>query len=84
VNDIGETLPGGGWLYLASVIDIASRRVVGFAMADHLRKQLLADALTNAVAARNPEPGLIFHSDRAANTRTSCAPPAPGWASRSQ
>jgi transposase InsO family protein len=53
-----------GWLYLATVIDIASRRVVGFAMADHLRTELVADALANAVAARAPEPGVIFHSDR--------------------
>jgi transposase InsO family protein len=53
-----------GWLYLATVIDIASRRIVGFAMADHLRTELIADALSNAVAARDPEPGVIFHSDR--------------------
>jgi putative transposase len=53
-----------GWLYLATVIDIASRRVVGFAMADHLRTELVADALSNAVAARNPAAKLIFHSDR--------------------
>ena len=39
-----------GWLYLATVIDIASRRVVGFALADHLRTDLVADALANAVA----------------------------------
>jgi putative transposase len=53
-----------GWLYLATVIDIASRRVVGFAMADHLRTELVADALANAVAARNPDAEVIFHSDR--------------------
>jgi len=53
-----------GWLFLATVIDIASRRVVGFAMADHLRTELVADALSNAVAARGPSPGVIFHSDR--------------------
>ena len=53
-----------GWLYLATVIDIASRRVVGYAMVDHLRTDLAADALSNAVAARAPEPGVIFHSDR--------------------
>jgi transposase InsO family protein len=53
-----------GWLYLATVIDIASRRVVGFAMADHLRTELVTDALSNAVAARNPAARLIFHSDR--------------------
>jgi transposase InsO family protein len=53
-----------GWLYLATVLDIASRRVVGYALADHLRTELIADALSNAVAARDPEPGVIFHSDR--------------------
>jgi transposase InsO family protein len=53
-----------GWLYLATVIDIASRRVVGFALAEHLRTGLVADALTNAVAARDPAPGVIFHADR--------------------
>ena len=53
-----------GWLYLATVIDIASRRVAGYALADHLRTELVADALANAVAARNPGPGVIFHSDR--------------------
>jgi transposase InsO family protein len=53
-----------GWLYLATVIDIASRRVVGFALAEHLRTELVADALANAVAARDPVPGVIFHSDK--------------------
>jgi transposase InsO family protein len=53
-----------GWLYLATVIDIASRRVVGYAIADHLRTELVAGALANAVAARDPAPGVIFHADR--------------------
>jgi transposase InsO family protein len=53
-----------GWLYLATVIDIASRRVVGYAIADHLRTELVSAALANAVAARDPKPGVIFHSDR--------------------
>jgi transposase InsO family protein len=53
-----------GWLYLATVIDIASRRVVGYAMADHLRTELVAGALANAVAARDPQSEVIFHSDR--------------------
>ena len=53
-----------GWLYLATVIDIASRRIVGFAMAEHLRTDLACDALTNAIAARDPAPGVIFHADR--------------------
>src|ERR1700704_76436 len=53
-----------GWLYLATVIDLASRRVVGWAVADHLRTDLVADALTDAVNRRRPAPGGGFHSDR--------------------
>jgi len=53
-----------GWLYLATVIDLGSRRVVGWATADHLRTDLAAEALNNAVAQRRPKPGVIFHSDR--------------------
>ena len=52
-----------GWLYLATVIDLASRRVVGWATADHMRTDLVAQALTNAVAARRPTGPVIFHSD---------------------
>jgi transposase InsO family protein len=53
-----------GWLYLATVIDLASRRVVGWATAEHLRTDLVAQALTNAVATRRPTGPVIFHSDR--------------------
>ena len=53
-----------GWLYLATVIDLASRRVVGWAVADNLKTDLIAAALTDAVTRRKPAPGLIFHSDR--------------------
>ncbi|WP_328522730.1 IS3 family transposase [Kribbella sp. NBC_00359] len=53
-----------GWLYLATVIDLASRRVVGWATADHLRTDLVAEALTDAVNRRRPAAGLVFHSDR--------------------
>lgn len=53
-----------GWLYLATVIDIASRRVVGWACADHLRTDLVEQALREAVATRRPATGVIFHSDR--------------------
>lgn len=63
-GDITYIATWEGWLYLATVIDIASRRVVGYALADHLRTELIADALSNAVAARDPQPGVIFHSDR--------------------
>ena len=54
-----------GWAYLATVIDLASRRVVGWAMADHMRAELACDALAMAIAARRPGPGHIFHSDYA-------------------
>jgi len=60
-----------GWLFLATVIDIASRRIVGYAMADHLRTGLVTDALANAIAARDPAPGVIFHSDRGCQQYTS-------------
>lgn len=53
-----------GWLYLATVIDIASRRVVGWATADHLRTDLVETALRDAVTRRRPEAGVVFHSDR--------------------
>jgi transposase InsO family protein len=53
-----------GWLFLATVIDIASRRIVGWATADHLRTSLISDALANAVATRDPAPGVVFHSDK--------------------
>ena len=52
-----------GWLYLATVIDIASRRVVGWAPADHLRTDLVAEALTAACRQRRPTRPVIFHSD---------------------
>jgi transposase InsO family protein len=53
-----------GWLYLATVIDLASRRVVGWATADHLRTDLVDAALRNALTQRRPAVGVIFHSDR--------------------
>ncbi|MYT03135.1 MULTISPECIES: IS3 family transposase [Streptomyces] len=53
-----------GWLYLATVIDIACRRVIGWATADHLRADLVADALTAACRQRRPTRPVIFHSDR--------------------
>jgi putative transposase len=53
-----------GWLYLAAVQDLYSRRIVGWSMADHLRAELVVDALRMAVARREPESGLIVHSDQ--------------------
>jgi putative transposase len=55
-----------GWAYLATVIDLSSRRVVGWALADHMRASLVEDALSMAFAQRRPAGGLIFHSDRGA------------------
>jgi putative transposase len=52
-----------GWLYLAVVLDGFSRKVVGWAMADHLQTPLVVDALTMAIQARRPAAGLIHHSD---------------------
>jgi transposase InsO family protein len=53
-----------GWLYLAVILDAFSRRVVGWALADHLRTELATDALQMALTSRRPAPGLIHHSDR--------------------
>jgi putative transposase len=53
-----------GWLYLAAVQDAYSRRIVGWSMADHMRSELIVDALQMAVARRRPAPGLIHHSDQ--------------------
>ena len=53
-----------GWLYLAAVQDAFSRRIVGWCMADHMREELVIDALTMAVKRRRPDPGVIHHSDQ--------------------
>ena len=64
VGDITYIRTWEGWLYLATVIDLASRRVVGWAMADHMRAELVCDALRMAIENRQPAPGAMFHSDR--------------------
>jgi putative transposase len=64
VGDITYISTWEGWAYLATVIDLASRRVVGWALADHMRTELVEDALTMAFEHRAPEEGVIFHSDR--------------------
>ena len=53
-----------GWLYLAAVQDAYSRRIVGWSMADHMRTELVVDALQMALTRRRPQPGLIHHSDQ--------------------
>ncbi len=64
VADITYLRTWEGWQYLAAVQDTYSRRIVGWAMADHMRAELVVDALRMAVSRRRPEPGLIHHSDQ--------------------
>jgi putative transposase len=53
-----------GFVYLAVVLDVFSRRIVGWAMAEHMRTELVADALAMALHQRRPETGVIHHSDK--------------------
>lgn len=62
--DITYIATDEGWLYLAAVIDLYSRRVVGWATAEHLRAELCQDALAMAITQRRPPAGLLHHSDR--------------------
>jgi len=62
--DISYIWTAEGWLYLAIVLDFYSRRIVGWATSDRLRKDLALNALRQAIVMRVPEPGLIHHSDR--------------------
>jgi putative transposase len=64
VGDITYLRTGEGWLYLATVIDLHTRMVVGWQLAEHLRASLVIDALQMAITSRRLEPGAIFHSDR--------------------
>jgi transposase InsO family protein len=66
-GDITYIPVGSTWLYLATVIDICSRRVVGWSIADHMRAELVTDAIEMAVATRGGQAdGVIFHTDRGA------------------
>ena len=64
VADITYLRTWEGWLYLIAVQDVHSRRIVGWSMADHMRSELVTDALQMALAQRRPAPGLIWHSDQ--------------------
>lgn len=64
VADITYVWTNEGWLYLAIVIDLYSRAVVGWSMSERMTRNLVMDAFTLAVKRRNPSPGLIHHSDR--------------------
>jgi transposase InsO family protein len=64
VVDITYIHTAEGWLYLATVIDLFSRKVVGWSMDDHMRISLVNDALSMAIKRRNSPAGLIWHTDR--------------------
>jgi putative transposase len=64
VADITYLRTWEGWVYLAAVQDAYSRAIVGWSLADHLRAELVVDALQMAVTRRRPAPGLIHHSDQ--------------------
>ncbi|MCG5499192.1 IS3 family transposase, partial [Ectothiorhodospira variabilis] len=64
VADITAVWTFQGWLYLAAILDLYDRQVVGWAMADHMRADLALSALEMAVGRRQPSSGLIHHSDR--------------------
>ena len=64
VGDITYLPTGEGWLYLAVVLDLCSRAVVGWSMADHMRAELVNHALGMAICQRQPAAGLLMHTDR--------------------
>jgi putative transposase len=64
VADITYVATGEGFLYLAFILDVYSRRIVGWAMESHLRTELVVDALQMAVWRRKPAAGLVHHSDQ--------------------
>lgn len=64
VSDITHCWTEEGWLYLAVVLDLYSRKIVGWALSERMTKQLVIDALQMAIWSRKPPRGLIIHSDR--------------------
>ena len=64
VGDITYLWTQEGWLYLVVVIDLYSRKVVGWSMGSRMKAQLVCDALMMAIWRRRPKPGLVVHSDR--------------------
>ena len=78
VSDITYLWTREGWLYLVVILDLFSRRIVGWALHDRITRQLALDALATALQYRQPRPGLVHHSDGAASTRAAtikrCSP----------
>jgi len=65
-SDATCVLTGQGWLYVVVVLDLFSRRIVGWSMGAHLDARMMVDALQMAINQRRPKPGLVVHSDRGA------------------
>jgi transposase InsO family protein len=63
-GDITYLLTDEGWLYLAAIVDLGTRRIVGWAMSERMTAKLVCDALQMAYWRRRPPPGLLLHSDR--------------------
>jgi transposase InsO family protein len=70
-GDITYVKTWDGWAYVATVIDLHSRKIVGYAVADHMRTELVTAALDMALSRRRPPAGVIFHSDRGAQYTSS-------------
>ena len=64
VSDITYIATAQGWVYLAAIMDLCSRKIVGWATATHLKASLVQEALRRALNRRRPAPGLLHHSDR--------------------
>jgi putative transposase len=64
VGDITYIATDEGWLYLAAVMDLGSRRIVGWSMSDRMKSELVCDALKSAYWRRKPATGLLMHTDR--------------------
>ncbi len=64
VSDIAFVVTDEGWLFLAAILDLSSRRIVGWSMSERMRADLVCQALRSAYWQRKPPPGLILHSDR--------------------
>jgi transposase InsO family protein len=64
VSDITYISTNEGWLYLAAIMDLYSRKIVGWSMQKYLRRELVEEALNMAITNRHPGRGLIIHSDR--------------------
>jgi putative transposase len=71
-SDITYVWTAEGWCYLAVILDLFSRRVVGWALADHMRQELCIRALQRALRRRRPAAGLVCHSDRGSQYASRC------------